>query len=90
MVKREGKEQLVTRLKRGVECAGQWVVGIWAKFRVERPTLVWNCLHYRQCWEAEICIMGTVDTGHSDDRDKQRQIARCWLLCFTIYRRNDV
>ena len=36
---REGKEQLVTRAKTGPECAGHWVVGIWAKYRLEWPSL---------------------------------------------------
>ncbi len=35
----EEKEQLVTRVKRGLECAGHWLDGIWAKYRLESPSL---------------------------------------------------
>ena len=74
---REGKEQLVTRVKRGLECAGHWVVGIWAIYRPEWP-LLWCGTVYTAdnagrlssaSWEC------TVDTGHSDDRDKERRKA---------------
>lgn len=36
---REGKEQLVTRVKRGLGCAGHWVVGNWAINRLEWPSV---------------------------------------------------
>lgn len=77
----------MTRAKRGLECAGHWVVGIWAIYRLEWPSLGVELYTADKAgrltstsWE------GTVNTGHSGDRDKRdrEQGGRWWLLCITI------
>lgn len=85
----------MTRVKRGLKCAGHWVVGIWAIYRLEmasRGTVYTTASAGRL---SSASRERTVDTGHSDDRDKERQragweVGGGWLLCITIYKKEDV